>query len=473
MPYAKNSELPDSVKNVLPAKAQEIFRKAFNAANAKYHDEERAFKIAWGAVKNAGYKKKNDKWVKEVEPEEKLKLAELDNGYIVSFEQLEAKEKEEHRIFEIQTLTNAFQAMIDNIMYSVEIEDKIAAINRLANEFTVRLGALMEAEQRKKMAEIEESKVELAESEPSPITELTETKNGGPLHAIVRLIRPGWGNKAHNHYYPKEVLKRDAHLFIGAKMYETDHRPNEKSTRTWTATIEDIAGFDSQGAPLARVAIHDAGFANRLRNLNELGMLEKMECSIYASGTAKKGFELGGRRGKQVESITNVSSVDWVTRAGAGGAAVSLVESENTNKESNMTKEINEKQELETHEEPEQEPQSETQVEQVEEVHIEEGDPEPQFLGVVQIKEILAETALPKYAQTRLAYSGKFISKEEVQEAANAELEYIKNVTQSGKVFGMDKSAVDKLSNADKLAEAEKAKDQMIAEFMQIKKKKE
>lgn len=57
MPYARNADLPDAVKNALPAEAQSIFRHAFNSAVAKGLSEERAFKVGWGAVKNAGYKK--------------------------------------------------------------------------------------------------------------------------------------------------------------------------------------------------------------------------------------------------------------------------------------------------------------------------------------------------------------------------------------------------------------------------------
>ena len=69
MPYTSVSELPDNVKSVLPSAAQSIFLKVFNAAFKKYGDVS-ARKIAWSAVKKAGYKKGtddkgNDKWVKE------------------------------------------------------------------------------------------------------------------------------------------------------------------------------------------------------------------------------------------------------------------------------------------------------------------------------------------------------------------------------------------------------------------------
>ena len=53
MPYEKLSELPDSVQEHLPKHAQEIYRAAFNSAWEQYdHEEERAHRVAWAAVKN-------------------------------------------------------------------------------------------------------------------------------------------------------------------------------------------------------------------------------------------------------------------------------------------------------------------------------------------------------------------------------------------------------------------------------------
>jgi cation transport regulator len=52
MPYKTNSDLPDNVRDVLPAHAQDIYREAFNHALDEYGGEEpRAFKVAWAAVK--------------------------------------------------------------------------------------------------------------------------------------------------------------------------------------------------------------------------------------------------------------------------------------------------------------------------------------------------------------------------------------------------------------------------------------
>ena len=74
MPYDNNSDLPDSVRDNLPAKAQEIYRKAFNSAWDEYSDpedrrgdavrEETAHKVAWAAVKKV-YHKEGDRWVKD------------------------------------------------------------------------------------------------------------------------------------------------------------------------------------------------------------------------------------------------------------------------------------------------------------------------------------------------------------------------------------------------------------------------
>lgn len=66
MPYDKLSDLPDSVKDNLPKHAQEIYQSAYNSAWEEYdHEEERAHRVAWAAVKNE-YKKNDDgKWVKK------------------------------------------------------------------------------------------------------------------------------------------------------------------------------------------------------------------------------------------------------------------------------------------------------------------------------------------------------------------------------------------------------------------------
>ncbi|MCL2897925.1 putative cation transport regulator ChaB [Brenneria tiliae] len=75
MPYSATRSLPDSVKNVLPPHAQEIYKEAFNSAWEQYKDaddrrgddsrEETAHKVAWSAVKQTYAKGDDDRWHKK------------------------------------------------------------------------------------------------------------------------------------------------------------------------------------------------------------------------------------------------------------------------------------------------------------------------------------------------------------------------------------------------------------------------
>ncbi len=76
MPYKFKKDLPDSVREALPAHAETIYKEAFNNAWRQYKDpekrrggisrEEVSHKIAWSAVKKV-YKKVGDKWVRKEE----------------------------------------------------------------------------------------------------------------------------------------------------------------------------------------------------------------------------------------------------------------------------------------------------------------------------------------------------------------------------------------------------------------------
>lgn len=72
MPYSKTSELPTSVRNVLPSHAQQIYKEAFNSAWDEYKSpnkrrgdsdrEETAHRVAWNAVKGKYTKGNDNKW---------------------------------------------------------------------------------------------------------------------------------------------------------------------------------------------------------------------------------------------------------------------------------------------------------------------------------------------------------------------------------------------------------------------------
>lgn len=66
MPYDSVRELPDSVRANLPKQAQEIYKSAFNSAWEQYdHDEQRAHRVAWSAVKKEYHKNDSGEWVKK------------------------------------------------------------------------------------------------------------------------------------------------------------------------------------------------------------------------------------------------------------------------------------------------------------------------------------------------------------------------------------------------------------------------
>lgn len=72
MPYTSRKDLPESVQNVLPVHAQDIYKEAFNNAYGEYRskedrrgDDDRetvAHKVAWAAVKNTYEKGTDDRW---------------------------------------------------------------------------------------------------------------------------------------------------------------------------------------------------------------------------------------------------------------------------------------------------------------------------------------------------------------------------------------------------------------------------
>lgn len=69
LPYGSPDELPPEIRDALPPEARDIFIEAFNSAwETEGGDEEAAMRIAWEAVKRAGFRKnKEGRWVKASE----------------------------------------------------------------------------------------------------------------------------------------------------------------------------------------------------------------------------------------------------------------------------------------------------------------------------------------------------------------------------------------------------------------------
>lgn len=249
-----------------------------------------------------------------------------------SFKDLDAATSANERAEEVGELTEAYRQIIGNIMYSDEAPAaKLTALRQLSDEFMGRVTTALQVTATETARPTAPTGEVLAESIGGANVTLAETEAPAtgpraPLDINVRLIKPGWGNSRDRHYYSAAMLRRDAGLFEGVKMYTTDHNAAEKSERTEVSKIKAIERFDTDGAPIARVTIFDPDFAEKTRNRIAAGMTDSLECSILAAGMSKAGKAPDGREGNIVEAITAVQSVDWVTKAGAGGGAVSLAE---------------------------------------------------------------------------------------------------------------------------------------------------
>lgn len=366
-----------------------------------------------------------------------------------TFADLNAAENANESLQKVKKYTLALQDLVSNVMWSQEIDDKFAAIKALADEYVglvqEAMGAIDEQPQEEtepaETAEAQVQEIQFAETFDgigADILEEADAMAGDVLKMRVQIIKPGWGNSKDNHYYPIEVLARDSGVFKGIKMYETDHREAEKSTRTWVSTITDIDGFTETGAPIARVAVHDPQFAQRIRNLKAANLLDKMDCSILATGKVKSG-EVDGKKGNIVEAITSANSVDWVTKAGAGGHALDLVETAEGSETVTVTHEttaivepVAETVITETTTIiPETEPTAEGIIEVIKEVMLEETQ-----VTEGRVVELLAASRLPEKAKDHLSRR-LYATENKLIEAIAEELTYLQEITKAGKPFGI------------------------------------
>jgi len=75
MPYKRRFDLPESVRDNLPLRAQDIYKEAFNSAFSSFSDpsklkyggdrEVAAHRVAWSAVKKVYRKNDEGRWVRK------------------------------------------------------------------------------------------------------------------------------------------------------------------------------------------------------------------------------------------------------------------------------------------------------------------------------------------------------------------------------------------------------------------------
>ncbi len=420
-----------------------------------------------------------------------------------SFEDLDAAQGAKDAAAEVQNRIQQLNQLFSNILADETVEDKPTALRKVTDEFInlvtdIFANQNVEAEiaEVPKLKEDEQELKENADENHDTIAghalrvaETGDVATGGknPLILNVIPIRPGWGNKRDNYFYPTEVLKRDApQVFQNIKMYETDHRENEKSNRTWVSTILETKHLTTDGAPVSRVGVHDPYFAQKVLNLDRLGLLNLLECSILGGGKVKEDkFERDGRTGKIVESLGTMLSVDWVTRAGAGGHALNIAESQGGKMpEQNQVTEASVELQTKARKLMARGPKSKAIMEGRDMVKMSDADlramidkmgameesempaaPAPEtklvFLGEAEIKAELDKSKLPDAAKDWVSEK-QYKDAEELKQSISVATERVKKLTGSGQPFGLGQAkTVAQISEAERIKQHNAALDEI------------
>lgn len=145
----------------------------------------------------------------------------------------------------------------------------------------------------------------------------------------LKVIQPGWGSSG---YYSSELLQRDGPKVFteGLHMY-LDHPTDSENSERPERSVKDLAGrlvsdayWQENGAAGPGLYADAEVFAPFRDVLDEIA--PHIGVSIRAAGRISEG-ERDGRTGRIVEELVQAESVDWVTRAGAGGQVVTIMES--------------------------------------------------------------------------------------------------------------------------------------------------
>lgn len=140
----------------------------------------------------------------------------------------------------------------------------------------------------------------------------------------VTIITAGWGSSG---YYSRQLLERDgARAFpVGTHMF-LDHPGRAEETDRPERSVRDLAARIATPPRMAgNQLVAEADIFEVWRPVID-SLAEDIGLSIRALGETEHG-EAEGRKGAIVTALTEGISVDFVTRAGAGGKVGQLIES--------------------------------------------------------------------------------------------------------------------------------------------------
>ncbi len=332
-------------------------------------------------------------------------------------------------------------------------------------------------------------------------TPLTEATVDGKGIATIVVIRPGF-NTAKERYYPAEMLAKNVEMFEGVKMFanhptdrEDEERP-ERDIRDWVANLVNPR-IGKEGEIIAEAVIVEPWLKAKLAELSDKGLLEEMGISINAIGQGEEG-EIEGVKTAIIEKIIAVRSVDFVTEPGAGGV-VTMYETAGEHDVDLMSVDqlrerrpdlvdaiANEAKNLAL-QEARKMSDSEDRVKELEgdnatltterntaQAALEEAEKEKARAEAKSvIDKAISEAELPDASKKRL--TERFADAEnsdEIEEAVKAEIAYIAELSESGKVKGMGPSKNGKGPSEEEMKESAKrflgedASDEKVAAYL-------
>jgi hypothetical protein len=164
--------------------------------------------------------------------------------------------------------------------------------------------------------------------ESTTLTEATASADAVSGVLEVEFITAGWGSSG---YYSRDVVEAAAPLFeVGTHLY-FDHPSATEATDRPERSVRDLAAVVTEAGTFNATTGGVRGKVKPLAPYRELltdeAFTQNVGLSIRGSASDITIGEAEGRTGPIVEGLADISSVDFVTRAGRGGRVLQVLES--------------------------------------------------------------------------------------------------------------------------------------------------
>jgi hypothetical protein len=160
----------------------------------------------------------------------------------------------------------------------------------------------------------------------------------GSAKMKMKIIKPGWGSSG---FYPADVLKEDGPSAwpAGTHMY-LDHPTASEAAERPERSIKDLAAITisdpvyEENGPKGPGLYADFSVLPQYKETIK-AIAPHTGVSIRAAGSFKEG-EADGRKGRVITKISKGLSIDFVTKPGAGGQVLAIMESLRQNEASTV-----------------------------------------------------------------------------------------------------------------------------------------